>query len=309
MTGTHVVRMLAGGGRRARRRRWVRARHRRRTALACAPPRPRRQPAAVRALRHRPTSCRSRWRCRRRRRASRRDHRSASAFAKAIDLVVGVGGGQRDPQPRRSGRRPSAAGWRAPASRGRRAGGRTRRGHGARRRARRGRSATGGPARRVRRGRRSRSTSASPSSERSTRSRSEGGAGVGRCRRGGEDERPGGVDEEVDERSAVRRRNRPGSRASSTACRPVGRSTSALAPSGSGGPSTAWASSSMSKAPRRRARRHERVERRNVAVHREHGVGHDDRGAVVPARAVHRRGRRRRGGRSRPARATAGSRR
>ena len=34
-------------------------------------------------LRRRPTSCRSRWRCRRRRRASRRGHRSASAFAKA----------------------------------------------------------------------------------------------------------------------------------------------------------------------------------------------------------------------------------
>ena len=47
------------------------------------------------------------------------------------------------------------------------------------------------------------------------------------------------------------------------------------------GPSTAWASSSTSSAPWRRHTAASSSTGRDVAVHREHGVGDDDRGTVV----------------------------
>ena len=199
VAGTHVVRVLAGRGARARRRRSGRARRRRRTAPACGRRRSRRQPAAAEStaapthvlpisvavpdadderhrvgerLRQAPSTWSSVW--------------AADSATRSRDVPAGTVGG------RMAGTsRPWSSSRRADASRARCSSPSTI-GHDRRRVA--GRDAFDVRPQPVRRARR-------PPCERSTRSRGEGGGGVGRRRRGGEDERPRRVDHEVDERA------------------------------------------------------------------------------------------------------------
>ena len=153
--------------------------------------------AARPARRRRPRSCRPRWPCRRRRPASARQ-RSARAFTSrstCSSVWAADSATRRRLVPGGDGRRPDGGHEQAL----RRAARATPQRAPPRRRARPARSATGGPARTASTWPRSRATSASPSADRTIAQRGEGGGGVAGRGRGGEDERPGRVHEQVDD--------------------------------------------------------------------------------------------------------------
>ena len=202
---------------------------------------------------------------------------AASARREPVDLVGGVGGGQRDAQPRRCPAAPSAGGWRGRAGR-RRAARRRPRARAPRRRRRTGTIGDGCPGRSRSTLARSRARSSSPSGERSTRERGERGGGVAGRRRGREDVGAGPVHEEVGERAAARRRTRRARRGSSTACRPAARRRSRVVVDVGAEHRVRLVEHEQRAVVR--AHLGELVDRRDVAVHREHGVGHDDGAAA-----------------------------
>ena len=211
------------------------------------------------------------------------------------DLVVGVGGGQGDPQPGASRARRSAGGWRARAGRARRAGWPT-----APRRAllvaeddrHDRRRVPGRPAgRRAPAGGR---PGASPSAERSDRRAASAAAVSAGRRRGGEDERAGRVDDRST--NGTRSGDEPAERAERLGQGADPQHVESGRWRVQGGPSTAWASSTTSSAPCSTQTRPQLVEGGDVAVHREHRVGDDDGRPARGRRGARRHGRRRRGG-------------
>ena len=239
----------------------------------------------------------------------RRTRASASVgqrLHQPLDLLVGVGGRQRDAQAagaRRDGRGADGGDEQALLEQARP----TRRAPPPRRRARSGTIGDGWPGRdRV-------DVAAQPRDQRVALARphdpqrGQGGGGVAGGGRGGEDERAGRVDQQVDDVALGRRRSPP-SEPSVFDSVPT-RTTVDVEPARRSGPSTAWASSRTSSAPCRRHTSAELVDRRLVAVHGEHGVGDDERGPGVGGERARRRGRRRRGGRPRPGRGPSGHRR
>ena len=181
--------------RRARRRRSGPAPRGRTTAPACAPRRRGRERAARPAPRRRPTSCRPRSPCRRRRPSSSGE--IVEGFRQAVDLVVGVGGRQRDAQAGRAGAtgRRADGGHEQPWS----SSSATDASSAALVADHDGTIGDGWPGRRARRGNAAARTSAALRASARHRAASGGAASAG-VGRGGEDERAGGVDEEVDER-------------------------------------------------------------------------------------------------------------